>query len=108
MIDTEVEVPARPSVLRRNHKGLRSNEFDRWPEQPFEDMDGTVAVQQYIQQTIRRDPAAMDDILNPPDQQDEGVWKYEHVRQFCMELNKLTVRLQRECTPNTCAQMTGK
>jgi hypothetical protein len=108
MIDSDVQLPARPSVLRRNHKGLRSDEFYQWPEQSFEDMDSTVAVQQHIQQLIRRDANAMDDILNPPEHQDEGVWKYEHVRQFCMELNKLTVRLQGECTPTTCTQMTGK
>ena len=36
----------------------------------------------------------MDQILNPPETQDEGVWKYEHLRQFCMELNGLAVKLQ--------------
>ncbi len=36
----------------------------------------------------------MDFILQAPDQQDEGVWKYEHLRQFCLELNDLTVLLQ--------------
>ena len=36
----------------------------------------------------------MDLILNAPDTQDEGVWKYEHLRQFCMELNGLAVKLQ--------------
>lgn len=111
---TEVSVEISPMnavnkscVLRRNHKGLKAEEFCQWPEQSFEDMDSTVAVQQYIQQLIRRDPSAINEILNLPEQQDEGVWKYEHLRQFCMELNKLAVRLQRECTPATCSQMTG-
>ena len=36
----------------------------------------------------------MDTILNAPETQDEGVWKYEHLRQFCMELNGLAVKLQ--------------
>lgn len=54
-------------------------------------MDSTLAVQQYIQQQIRRDPGNIDLILTPPDSQDEGVWKYEHLRQFCMELNGLAV-----------------
>jgi len=35
---------------------------------------------QYIQQGIRRDFNNVDEILNPPDGQDEGVWKYEHLR----------------------------
>ena len=36
----------------------------------------------------------MDTILTAPETQDEGVWKYEHLRQFCMELNGLAVKLQ--------------
>ena len=36
----------------------------------------------------------VDQILNAPETQDEGVWKYEHLRQFCMELNGLAVALQ--------------
>ena len=43
-------------------------------------MDSTLAVQQYIQQLIRKDFTAIDDILKAPDSQDEGVWKYEHLR----------------------------
>jgi len=35
---------------------------------------------QFIQQAIRRDFNDADEILNPPDGQDEGVWKYEHLR----------------------------
>ena len=46
-------------------------------------------------------------ILSAPETQDEGVWKYEHLRQFCMELNGLAVRLQAECRPDTCSQMTA-
>jgi len=36
----------------------------------------------------------VDTILSAPETQDEGVWKYEHLRQFCMELNGLAVKLQ--------------
>lgn len=49
----------------------------------------------------------MEHILSAPETQDEGVWKYEHLRQFCMELNGLAVRLQAECRPDTCSQMTA-
>lgn len=28
-------------------------------------------------------------------------------RQFCMELNGLAVKLQKECNPETCTQMTA-
>lgn len=40
----------------------------------------TLAVQQYIQQLIKHDPSDIDTILRMPDSQDEGVWKYEHLR----------------------------
>lgn len=60
----------------------------------FEDMDSTLNVQQYIQQLIRQNAADVDKILTPPEGQEEGVWKYEHLRQFCMELNGLAVVLQ--------------
>lgn len=70
-------------------------------------MESTLAVQQYIQQLIRRDPNDVDSILKSPEHQDEGVWKYEQLRQFCLDLNTITVRLQQECVPSVCNQMTA-
>ncbi|KER33507.1 hypothetical protein T265_00622 [Opisthorchis viverrini] len=64
-------------------------------------------VMQYIQQLIRRDRKNVDEILTAPEGQDVTVWKYEHLRQFCMELNGLAVRLQEQCTPQSCRQMTA-
>lgn len=61
-------------------KDLHVQEYYRWPEEMFEEMDSTLAVQQYIQQLIRKDFTAIDEILKAPDSQDEGVWKYEHLR----------------------------
>ena len=98
---------ASTEILRRNNKGIKSCEFNNWPDEPYEDMDSTLAGQQLIQQTLRKDPANIDEILQPPNQLDEGTWKYEHLRQFCMELNKLAVKLQTECNPKTCSQMTA-
>jgi len=95
------------AILKRNRKGIKSDDFCSWVDDAFEEMDSTVAVQQYIQQTIRKDPSNINDILNPPDGQEEGSWKYEHLRQFCMELNRLAVKLQKECNPETCTQMTA-
>ena len=51
-----------------------------WPDESFEEMDSTLAVQQFIQQMIAKDASCVDEILTPPDGQDEGVWKYEHLR----------------------------
>lgn len=55
-------------------------DFSNWPDEVFEEMDSTLAVQQYIQQMIKKDPSNVDQILTMPDGQDEGVWKYEHLR----------------------------
>lgn len=95
------------AIVRRNPKGCKSESFYNWIEEPFEEMDSTIAVQQFIQQKIRKDPANVDDILSPPKGQELGIWKYEHMRQFCLELNRLTVKLQGECNPETCNQMTA-
>ena len=95
------------TIVRRNPKGCKSEEFYNWLEEPFEDMDSTIAVQQFIQQKIRKDPADVDEILTPPKGQELGIWKYEHMRQFCLELNRLTVKLQPECNSETCTQMTA-
>ncbi|XP_062511437.1 MOB-like protein phocein isoform X2 [Corticium candelabrum] len=70
-------------------------------------MESTLSVQQYIQQLIRKDYKDIDGLLEPPDGQDEGVWKYEHIRQFCMQLNELAVILQEDCSPTVCTQMTS-
>nr|CAG4649591.1 EOG090X0BA8 [Scapholeberis mucronata]SVE93811.1 EOG090X0BA8 [Scapholeberis mucronata] len=101
MAETEIRME------RRNRPGTKSLEFYHWPEEMFEEMDSTLAVQQYIQQMIRKDFTAVDEILKAPDSQDEGVWKYEHLRQFCMELNGIAVKLQNECHPESCTQMTA-
>ena len=58
-----------------------------------------------IQQRIRNCRLSINNILTPPEGADEDVWKYEHLRQFCQELNGLATRLQVECTPTTCPQV---
>ncbi|ELU07725.1 hypothetical protein CAPTEDRAFT_155820 [Capitella teleta] len=95
------------TIVRRNRPGTKATEWSNWPDEVFDEMDSTLAVQQLIQQAIRHDFGNIDEILTPPDGQDEGVWKYEHLRQFCMELNGLAVKLQNECNPDSCPQMTA-
>ncbi|KRX42977.1 MOB-like protein phocein [Trichinella murrelli] len=92
-------------VVRRNSPGTKREDWCNWPEMNFDEMDSTLNVQMFIQQTIRKDPSNVTAILTPPKGQDEAVWKYEHLRQFCMELNGLAVLLQRECDPAVCSQM---
>ncbi|UYV67592.1 MOB4 [Cordylochernes scorpioides] len=107
------------NLLRRNRPGTKAENFCNWPDEAFDSMDSTLAVQQgwprtcsvfvpqFIQQTIRKNPSNVEEILNLPEDQNEGVWKYEHLRQFCMELNGLAVKLQGECNPDSCTQMTA-
>ena len=55
---------------------------------------------------IRKDHTDVDSILEPPQGHDDlAVWKYEHLRQFCLELNSMAVRLQNECEPAVCTKM---
>ena len=44
------------TIIRRNLPGTKTCNFSSWPEEAFEEMDSTLAVQQYIQQIIRKDP----------------------------------------------------
>lgn len=69
-------------------------EWCDWPKLSFEEMDSTLNVQQWIQQCIHYDFKAIDTILDCPQGVEEGVWKYENLRQFCMQLNGLAVLLQ--------------
>lgn len=94
-------------IYRRNDPGTTREDWCNWPDMPFEEMDGTLNVQQYIQQCIKKNSSDVETILKVPPGQEEGVWKYEHLRQFCMQLNGLTLLLQDECKPDVCVQMTA-
>ena len=43
-------------------------------------MEGTLVIQQYLQQVILDSPENMKDLLTVPENQDESVWKFEHLR----------------------------
>lgn len=68
-------------------------------------MIGTLAIQEYIQDLIRANPADVERILKLPKQCDFIQWKYEHVKQFLIEINFLVVQLRESCTPETCQYM---
>eukprot|EP00116_Pleurobrachia_bachei_P010026 sb/3470288/ len=94
-------------IVRRILPGTKSMDFCAWPDQRFEDMDGNLAIEQYIRQCIRRDFKDIDGMLEPPEGVDINVWNYEHLRQFCAQLNDLCVLLQPACNAETCSQMTA-
>ncbi|CAG5112204.1 Oidioi.mRNA.OKI2018_I69.chr2.g6447.t1.cds [Oikopleura dioica] len=99
--------PVEPRVVRRNRPGSKRSEWCKWPDQQFNQIESIHAQQMLIQQRIRNNKNNVEFILTPPEGADEDVWKYEHLRQFCQELNGLATRLQAECSPETCNQMTA-
>ena len=65
MTATEVEkANNNPTTVRRNRPGTKASAFSRWPDETFEEMDSTLAVQQFIQQSIRKDVMNVDAILS--------------------------------------------
>uniref|UniRef100_A0A2I3GLY6 Uncharacterized protein n=1 Tax=Nomascus leucogenys TaxID=61853 RepID=A0A2I3GLY6_NOMLE len=52
----------------------------------------------------RADCSNTDKILEPPEGQDETAWKYEHLKQFCLELSGLDVKLPSEYHPDTSSE----
>ncbi len=68
-------------------------------------MKGLFYIQEYIQEVIRTYPSDIKKIIEAPKEVDVSVWKYEHLRQFILELNLLVVQLQGECTKQTCPKM---
>lgn len=88
-----------------NVPGTTAAAFNAFQRMPLEQMKGPFAAQQYIQQLIREDPGDAVRICAVPEDQDPAVWQYEHLRQFLIELNALTVALSDTCTKATCPVM---
>ena len=68
------------TICRRNKPGSSSFEFNKWQPQNINEMEGTLAIQQYLQQVIIESSENMKDLLTMPENQDESVWKFEHLR----------------------------
>jgi hypothetical protein len=92
-------------MIRRNKIGTRSVDLWSWNVEEFSNMQGPLAVQEYIQELIRNDPSNVSKIIEPPPEVDIYVWQYEHLRQFILELNLLVTQLNGICTPQTCPKM---
>ena len=59
---------------------LLPQEMYAWPAQTLEEMDTTLALEQYIQQLIRTDPGNIDVIVGVPESYEDTIWQYEHMR----------------------------
>ncbi len=71
----------------------------------MDEIESSLAIQEFLQQLVRENPADVASLVNLPESVDEKLWQYEHLRQFCLELNDLAVALEHECTANSCPQM---
>ncbi|KAJ3162662.1 hypothetical protein HDU86_003635 [Geranomyces michiganensis] len=95
--------PAKP--LWRNRPGIRQEDWSQWTLPPLDQIESSFLAQQYIQSLVRKDPSAIKDIVDVPEGQDANLWRYEHLRQICLELNNLVVMLEPECTTESCPEM---
>lgn len=92
-------------LIRRNRPGTRTGDLYNWAPEEFNKKKGLFAVQEYIQELIRDNPANVKKIIEPPEGVDLNAWKYEHLRQFILETNLLIVQLKGVCTKETCPKM---
>ncbi|TPX60296.1 hypothetical protein PhCBS80983_g01865 [Powellomyces hirtus] len=98
------EVPP-PAPIWRNRPGIRQEDWSQWPLIPLDQIESTFLAQQYIQGLIRKDASAIKEIVEVPESQDRDLWRYEHLRQICLELNNLVIMLEPECTAASCPEM---
>ncbi|KAG2232489.1 hypothetical protein INT48_007402 [Thamnidium elegans] len=100
------ETVSAPSVtLRRLYPGRRLEDTFQWPFEPLDSLESSFNVQEYLQQLIRLDCSHVQYIVQLPENVDDDVWQYEHLRQVCLELSLLVVALESECTRENCPEM---
>ena len=91
--------------IRRNRPGTRASDLWNWKHEDLTNRHEPFAVREYLQEKIRNDPSDIEGICKPPEDVDENLWQYEHIRQFLLELNLLVVQLQGIWTSQTCPKM---
>ncbi|KAF1800751.1 Mob1/phocein [Mucor lusitanicus] len=92
-------------VLRRLYPGRRLEDTFQWPFENLDSLESSFNVQEYLQQLIRLDCSDVQRIIELPENVDDEVWQYEHLRQVCLELSLLVVALETECTKQHCPEM---
>ncbi|KAJ3095320.1 hypothetical protein HK100_005861, partial [Physocladia obscura] len=70
-------------------------------------LESPLAVLTLIQANIRKSPADVSFIVRLPEDIDESVWLFEHLRLVCLQLNHLVALLLPECIPSVeeCREM---
>ena len=67
-------------IRRRNRPGTKASDLWGWGMEDISKMNGPFAVQEYLQELIRNEPANVVKICELPPEVDECVWQYEHIR----------------------------
>ncbi|KAI9091309.1 Mob1/phocein [Phlyctochytrium arcticum] len=91
-------------LLRKLTHGSHKD-WSSWDSVPLDKLDSTFAIQEYLQSVLRINPAALALFCPSPENQDADLWRYELLRQTCLELNGLVIALESDCTAETCPQM---
>ena len=66
--------------MRRNRIGTKSADLWAWEVQDISNKQGSLFVQEYIQEVIRNDPTNIQKIIEKPKEVEYQVWLYEHLR----------------------------
>eukprot|EP00800_Vazella_pourtalesii_P000033 TRINITY_DN10042_c0_g1_i1.p1 TRINITY_DN10042_c0_g1~~TRINITY_DN10042_c0_g1_i1.p1 ORF type:complete len:226 (-),score=27.87 TRINITY_DN10042_c0_g1_i1:142-819(-) len=91
--------------LLRNRRGSKKEDLYLWRQCNSLDLDTVLTTQLYLQEMVREHPNDIDKMIECPNGVEENLWVYEHVRQICLQLNTLAVRLQSCCLPTKCVNM---
>lgn len=102
-----VESTTKGAAPKRVLPGTKADQLWGWKyDDKYEDLQGQCPAQEYLQQLILKDPAAVEKIIALPNTGvDKNVWILEHLRRFLCELNLLCVFLDDECNVDTCPKM---
>ncbi|KAG2203433.1 hypothetical protein INT46_006874 [Mucor plumbeus] len=102
---TETIVSSNTNISRRLYPGRRLEDTFQWPFESLDSLESSFNVQEYLQQLIRLNCSDIQRIVDLPENVDDEVWQYEHLRQVCLELSLLVVALETDCTKQNCPEM---
>jgi len=99
----EGEQPQLPD--RRNRPGTKNKDMYKWEPLPLSRLEGPLAVEEYLEQLIRTNPADIEKLILCPEGVAQSVWMYEHLRLFLKELYLFIRHHHSVCTAETSPSM---
>lgn len=93
------------SLKRRNRPGTKNADMYNWEPLAVSQLEGPLAVEEYLQQLIRQDSTAIDTLITCPEGVSQSVWMYEHLRQYLKELALFIVHHHDVCNSETAPSM---